>query len=85
MELARHSDMWLTMKVYSDVGQLPLASTAQQLPGFKGKGKDTQIDAQKLVPDSPAVSPLALGPKSPKVNNSPEKLVQITLWPLWSL
>jgi hypothetical protein len=34
MELARHSDMRLTMKTYTDTAQLPLVATVAQLPSF---------------------------------------------------
>ena len=51
MELARHSDMRLTMKVYTDVAQLPLAASIRQLPAFSTKRDDTQT----LVPDSPCL------------------------------
>ncbi len=74
MELARHSDMRLTMKVYTDVGQLPLAATVRQIPGFSGKKKDTQIDTQNLFPACPGVSPRVLGAKAPKVDNTPENI-----------
>ena len=51
MELARHSDMRLTMKTYTDVAQLPLAATVRGLPSIG----DSQIDSQTLVVGSPAV------------------------------
>jgi integrase len=54
MELARHSDLKLTMKNYTDAGQLPLQEVMDSLPGF---GTDTRIDSRKLVAESPAVSP----------------------------
>jgi integrase len=60
MELARHNDMRLTMKVYTDVAQLPLAASVRQLPAF-AKGDDTQIDTQTSVAESPAASPSVLG------------------------
>jgi len=34
MELMRHSDIKLTMKIYTDAGQLPLADTIFKLPGY---------------------------------------------------
>ncbi len=34
MELARHSDMRLTMKTYTDTAALPLAATVRGLPAF---------------------------------------------------
>ena len=63
MELARHSDMRLTMKTYTDAAQLPLAATVRGLPSFN----DSQIDSQILVADRPAVSPSVIGLKSIKV------------------
>jgi len=45
MELARHSDMRLTMKTYTDVGQLPLREVMDTLPGF---GSDSRIDSRTL-------------------------------------
>ncbi len=55
MELARHSDLRLTMKTYTDCGQLPLREVMESLPGF-GKAADSRIDSRTLVPDGPAVS-----------------------------
>jgi integrase len=66
MELARHSDMRLTMKTYTDLAQLPLAATVRQLPPFG----DTQIDTQTSVVNSPGVSPSVLGLKAIKVGKS---------------
>jgi integrase len=34
MELMRHSDMRLTMKIYTDIDQLPTADAIQILPSF---------------------------------------------------
>jgi Phage integrase family len=66
MELARHSDMRLTMKTYTDVAQLPLAATVRGLPSIG----DSQIDSQTLVASRPAVSPFVLGVKSIKVGKT---------------
>jgi hypothetical protein len=66
MELARHSDMRLTMKTYTDVGQLPLAATVRGLPSIG----DSQIDSQTLVADRPAVSPSVIGVKAIKVGRA---------------
>jgi hypothetical protein len=63
MELARHSDMRLTMKTYTDVAQLPLAATVRRLPSIG----DSQIDSQTLVAERPAVSPVVIGLKAIKV------------------
>lgn len=53
MELARHSDLKLTMKNYTDAGQLPLQEVMDSLPGY---GIDSRIDSRNLVAESPAVS-----------------------------
>ena len=45
MELARHSDMRLTMKTYTDAGQPPLREVMDTLPGF---GSDSRIDSRNL-------------------------------------
>ena len=70
MELARHSDMRLTMKTYTDAAQLPLAATVRGLPSFG----DSQIDSQTLVADRPAVSPSVIGLKSIKVGKTIENI-----------
>ena len=70
MELARHSDMRLTMKTYTDVAQLPLAATVRRLPSIG----DSQIDSQTLVADRPAVSPAVLGLKSINVGKTIENI-----------
>jgi integrase len=61
MELARHSDMRLTMKTYTDTAQLPLAATVAQLPAFgltaAKPGANTQILTQNLVHSGQSVSP----------------------------
>ncbi len=66
MELARHSDMRLTMKTYTDVGQLPLAATVRGLPSIG----DSQIDSQTLVAGSPVVSPSVIGLKAIKAGKT---------------
>ena len=50
MELAQHSDLKLTMKNYTDAGQLPLQEVMDSLPGYG-------VDSRNLVAESPAVSP----------------------------
>jgi integrase len=65
MELARHSDMRLTMKTYTDTAHLPLAATVAKLPAFGATGNrgeaDTHIDTQTLVSGGHAMSPADLG------------------------
>jgi integrase len=70
MELARHSDMRLTMKTYTDVAQLPLAATVRGLPSIG----DSQIDSQTLVADRRAVSSSVIGLKSIKVGRAIENI-----------
>jgi hypothetical protein len=70
MELARHSDMRLTMKTYTDVAQLPLAATVRKLPSIG----DSHIDSQTLVAGSQFVSPPVIGLKSIKVGKIIEKI-----------
>jgi hypothetical protein len=53
MELARHSDMRLTMKTYTDAGQLPLREVMDTLPSF---GADSRIDSRNLGPTGQTVS-----------------------------
>jgi hypothetical protein len=66
MELARHSDMRLTMKTYTDAAQLPLAATVRGLPAFG----DSHIDSQTLVADRPTMSPSVIGLKPIKVGKT---------------
>ena len=54
MEFARHSDLKLTMKNYTDAGQLPLQEVMDTLPGYLHASR---IDSRNLVTESPAVSP----------------------------
>ena len=63
MELARHSDMRLTMKTYTDAAALPLAATVRRLPAFG----DSHIDSQTLVAGDQFMSPSVIGLKSIKV------------------
>ncbi len=49
MELARHSGMRLTMKTYTDAGQLPLREVMDNLPGFSS-------DSRNLGPTGQTVS-----------------------------
>ena len=67
MELARHSDLKLTMKNYTDAGQLPLQEVMDTLPGF---GTDTRIDSRNLVAESPAVSPAVAVAEPVETKNS---------------
>jgi integrase len=66
MELARHSDMRLTMKTYTDAAALPLAATVRGLPSFG----DSQIDSQTLVAGGQFVSPSVIGVKAIKVGKT---------------
>ncbi len=46
MELMRHSDLRLTMKIYTDAAQLPLSSEMDKLRSFSLPIIDARIDAQ---------------------------------------
>ena len=70
MELARHSDMRLTMKTYTDVAQLPLAATVRGLPSIG----DSQIDSQTLVQKGQTVSPAVIGLKPIKAVKAIENI-----------
>ena len=48
-EMMRHSDMKLTMQVYTDVDQLPLAAELAKLPSYKLPFSDSRLDS---LPDS---------------------------------
>ena len=72
MELARHSDLKLTMKNYTDVGQLPLREIMDTIPGF-GRGKDSRIDSRDLGPTGPTVSPSVPDIGEVKTENPIEK------------
>jgi integrase len=54
MELMRHSDIKLTMKIYTDAGQLPLADAVLKLPGFS-VSKNVSSCASKRVLEAVAV------------------------------
>jgi hypothetical protein len=45
MEMMRHSDMKLTMGVYTDVSQLPIIQESARLPSFRL----TSVDATKVA------------------------------------
>jgi hypothetical protein len=53
MELARHSDMGLTMKTYTHAGQLSLREVMDTLPGFSS---DSRIDSRNLGPTGQTAS-----------------------------
>jgi hypothetical protein len=61
MELARHSDMRLTMKTYTDAAALPSMATVRRLPAFDAKFDDTRRDIQTLVAGGQFVSPPVIG------------------------
>jgi integrase len=71
MELARHSDMRLTMKTYTDAGQLPLREVMDTLPGF-GERADSRIDSRNLGPKGQTVSPTVTKIREIKTENSIE-------------
>lgn len=47
MELMRHSDLKLTMRVYTDAGHLPLAQDVLKLPAFSLPKNDAHLNAQR--------------------------------------
>ena len=57
MELNRHSDPRLTAYTYTDASMLPLSGAVGMLPLLVEDNSDSQIDSQKLVSESPNVSP----------------------------
>jgi len=61
MELMRHSDLKLTMKVYTDVSQLPLVKEAALLPSFSiprnQPATDTQLSTHAGVVSGQEASP----------------------------
>ena len=64
MALMRHSDPRLTAKTYTDAHLLPKLQAVAGL-NFHRKGNDSQIDAQKSVPDGPEASrPVTVGDAS---------------------
>src|ERR1039457_1684960 len=71
MELARHSDsdMRLTMKTYTDAGQLPLREVIDTLPGVGGRN-DSRIDSRTLGATGQTVSPTVPDIGEVKTQNS---------------
>ena len=52
MELMRHSDLKLTMKIYTDAAQLPLAASVAALPSFSvgnSTGERGDVPALKAI------------------------------------
>ncbi|MGA2279216.1 MAG: site-specific integrase, partial [Verrucomicrobiota bacterium] len=73
MELARHSDMRLTMKTYTDAGQLPLREVMDTLPGFGGRS-DSRIDSRTLGKSGQTMSPAVTKIKETQTENSVENI-----------
>jgi len=71
MELARHSDLKLTMKNYTDAGQLPLREVIESLPGFGGQA-DSRIDSRTLGANGQSVSPAVTKNRETNPQNHPE-------------
>jgi len=57
MELNRHSDPKLTAHTYTDASLLPLSAAVEMLPVLIADHADSLIHSQRLVPESPSVSP----------------------------
>jgi integrase len=70
MELNRHSDLRLTAHTYTDASMLPLSGAIGMLPVLMDGGADSQIDSQRIVPESPKLSP-AVSTKPGNVNLLP--------------
>ena len=96
MELMRHSDLKLTMRIYTDAAQLPLASDVQRLPSFMASKDDAQLhaqgDAQTGVvgggSGSNRVGPgllLATGQVAPLVAFSPAESSPVTTGENWKM
>ncbi len=71
MELARHSDMRLTMKTYTDAGQLPLREVMDTLPSFGG---GSGIDSRNLGATGQTVSPTVTKIRETQTENSVENI-----------
>jgi len=71
MELARHSDMRLTMKTYTDAGQLPLREVIESLPGFGG---DSRIDSRTLGASGQTMSPTVTENAGAEIENHTENI-----------
>ena len=56
MELMRHSDMKLTMGVYTDVTQLPIVQETARLPSFQIPSQDAQREANPVSIEGSVVS-----------------------------
>jgi hypothetical protein len=54
MKQMRHSDMKLTLKIYTDEGQLPIAEEMNSLPALMTEG--SRIGSRKIVSESLNVS-----------------------------
>jgi hypothetical protein len=67
MELARHSDMCLTMKTYTDAGQLPLREVMDSLPSF---GSDSRIDSRNLGAKGQTMSQPVTETREMKIENT---------------
>jgi hypothetical protein len=65
MELARHS-VRLTMKTYTDAGQLPLREVMDTLLSF---GCDSRIDSRNLGPKGQTLSPTVTESRGFKTEN----------------
>ncbi len=50
-ELMRHSDVRLTMKIYTDASQLRIREAVARLPSFALRSDDSQIHSQAVVSD----------------------------------
>jgi integrase len=75
MELMRHSDMRLTVKTYTDANMLPISAAIGLLSAFAARKQDSQIDSQRLVPESSTVSaPVPINAGEPKLLTAGDKM-----------
>ena len=71
MELMRHSDMKLTMQVYTDVSQLPVQQEAARLPSFRIFTNYAAGDAHARDLSVPSPSPSVINGPTPPLSQMP--------------
>jgi integrase len=70
MELMRHSDMKLTMGVYTDVTQLPIIAESARLPSFPFAAKEgRRVGNQNLRTGTPFVKSIQFSPQTEVTGN----------------
>ena len=81
MEMMRHSEMKLTMKIYTDTQLLPTHDAMQKLPRFLTAEKYTQIRTQKLGADGLKVSQAVAGVECGEANKTPDTICDCDIVP----